>query len=261
MWVHNTQVDLAEAPKAMLLITHGYGEHLGRFDDFTERALKQNISVIRANLPGHGPESDHCADISAFDEYQQQLLARVKEARSNCTDLPIFVFGHSFGSFITAWFATEHSDLVDGFIFSGGLVDNSAAPKLKVVATKLMGGLFPILKIPVGVDASKISSDQVQVARYQSDPETFDKASLRWGRVLMAALEQFDAKPKWVARSLWLHGADDEITPLEPVKNYIAGQKNWKLNVYEGCRHEVHHDSHAQQFYKDLFAFILSDEV
>jgi len=259
MWVHNTRVDLAEDPVAVLVVTHGYGEHLGRFDEFAQRALEQGISVLRANLAGHGEGSGYCADITDFGEYQDQLSSRIAEARAYYKELPIFAFGHSFGSFITAWFASEHPGAVDGYIFSGGLVDNSAAPKLKVLATKLLSGVVPKLRIPVGVDVELISSDHDQVIRYKSDPLTFDRATLRWGRILMQALQRFADKPKWTTRSLWLHGEADEITPLKPVENYVSGEKCWELKVYANNRHEVHHDSLADAFYTDLFEFVKAD--
>ncbi len=255
-WQHNTQVDLVESPKAVIVVVHGYGEHLGRYDQFTERANAAGYAVLRANLLGHGPDSAKVADIAHIDDYCLPVVARVNEARTNCPDLPVVVFGHSLGSLVTLWSASHNAGLADAYVVSGGLVGPDAVPPVKLAITMLLGKVLPNLKISLGFDDDAISSIKAENERYQNDPHVFDKATLRWGRVLMGTLKAVEDQRKWSEPSLWLHGSNDQVNPLAPVQRYIAGQSNWQLNTYQGDHHEVHHDVHAEDFYRDMFNWL-----
>lgn len=85
--------------KGMVMIVHGYFDHMGLFEHLTRYLLKQGYGVVGFDLPGHGLSSGERAGIETFDHYVsvfEALLARVR-AGFNC---PVSAIGQSTGGAI-----------------------------------------------------------------------------------------------------------------------------------------------------------------
>lgn len=98
--------DQVNNPKASVLVIHGMQEHGGRYDNFAKFLQKHGYVVLVSDLRGHGlsaPSSEYFGkgetnDIFSEIVEDQKILAKYLEDNYSC---PLFVFGHSFGSFIT----------------------------------------------------------------------------------------------------------------------------------------------------------------
>ncbi|SFA89701.1 Lysophospholipase, alpha-beta hydrolase superfamily [Lentibacillus halodurans] len=112
-------------PKAIVQIAHGMAEHIGRYDDFADFLVENNIFVYGNDHRGHGKTGEkqgilgYFADENGFETVTDDLYAVTKQIRQHYPDTSLFLLGHSMGSFLTRHFIQVHSELVDGVILTG----------------------------------------------------------------------------------------------------------------------------------------------
>lgn len=95
-----TQLWLPPAPRASLVMLHGYYDHMGLYGHLVDWALGMGFAVIACDLPGHGLSSGARASIGDFSEYQATLQALLGEAASLNLPQPWHLAGQSTGGAI-----------------------------------------------------------------------------------------------------------------------------------------------------------------
>jgi alpha-beta hydrolase superfamily lysophospholipase len=125
-------------PRAVMQIVHGMAEHSGRYSRIAARLNEEGIEVWAADMRGHGltaakPENSpalgglrgHCADKNGFPLVIQDIRLINKAIRQTHPDLPLFLMGHSWGSFLAQGYIEKFNDQNDdeaalsGCILSG----------------------------------------------------------------------------------------------------------------------------------------------
>ena len=123
----------AVQPAAVVHIAHGMAEHAGRYERLAEKLCPAGIEVWAADQRGHGKTADpalngpgmgglagHCADKNGFGRVCADIHAINREIRKVRPDVPLFLMGHSWGSFILQNYIEEYPDFgINGCIFSG----------------------------------------------------------------------------------------------------------------------------------------------
>ena len=92
-------------PVGILQVIHGLGEHQGRYVSFARFLAENGFAAYTSDLPGHGPAAAETGSLGRFPrggwlqaaEAQHALLERVKGLWPG---KPVFLFGHSMGSFL-----------------------------------------------------------------------------------------------------------------------------------------------------------------
>jgi len=122
-----------QPPKAVLHIVHGMAEHSLRYKRLAEKFTAQGIEVCAADQRGHGKTADldvnkpdrggilgHCGDGNAFDLVTKDIHA-INTTIKKSSNVPLFLFGHSWGSFIVQNYIEEYSGnlLINGYVLSG----------------------------------------------------------------------------------------------------------------------------------------------
>ncbi len=102
--LHTLLFENVKNPKAAVLIIHGMQEHCTRYTAFAEYLNAHGYIVVASDLRGHGQtmknKNDYGKgekDIFAETLEDQKLLIKFILNRYN---LPLYVFGHSYGSFL-----------------------------------------------------------------------------------------------------------------------------------------------------------------
>ena len=87
----------------IVIINHGYSEHLSRYDSLAEMFTNDNWGVVTYDLRGHGDSAGDRGYISRFKQYLEDLDMIVEESKrlTNGEDKPIIFLAHSLGGLIT----------------------------------------------------------------------------------------------------------------------------------------------------------------
>lgn len=88
------------APRASLLLLHGYYDHMGLYRHVIDWALGRGFAVLACDLPGHGLSSGTRASIGDFAEYQATLDGLLAEAAALHLPPPWHLCGQSTGGAI-----------------------------------------------------------------------------------------------------------------------------------------------------------------
>lgn len=109
--------------RAILQITHGMTEHIGRYEALAERMTKHGIAVCGFDLRGHGKNGND-EEVASFGEggWQESLNDMhnfSNEMKKRIPETPYFMLGFSLGSFLLREYLSTYPDGVDGAVIMG----------------------------------------------------------------------------------------------------------------------------------------------
>lgn len=271
-WVHDPVV----APRGIVQIVHGLGEHSRRYQRLISRLLDAGFVVAADDHAGHGatamasgiwgdagPDADQ---VVVADELA--LLARARELHP---DLPAVVYGHSWGSMIARVVAARAEPPLAGLVLGGIAADLhgleevldraalAAEPDPEAeVPEQHMAALFAGFLDRYGPDAGPtdwVAADAEVVADHGRDPLNNFGAplSVRFLQGFVALYDQANSES-------WYRDVPASLPVLilagdqDPVAGYgsgaytvgnrlvATGHEDVRVRVWSGYRHEVHNE-------------------
>jgi alpha-beta hydrolase superfamily lysophospholipase len=231
------------AGKAMasVVLVHGYGEHIARYDEAARAIAAAGFSVRGLDLRGHGQSGGVRGFCNRFDEYLDDVDAAVGRARAE--GLPVFLLGHSFGALVGPHYALRHPTSLAGLVLTSPYWKLALAqPALKIWAGKLASIIAPKLALPSGLKGADVCRDPALQATYDADPLNNKNATARWFTESTAAQEELLARaPELTLPTLLLVGEADRIAaaPQARVVFERIGSKDKTLRMLAGQYHEV----------------------
>jgi len=122
------------APRALLQISHGMCEYIGRYEDFAEFLCRRGFAVFGNDHIGHGSTAVSDSDLGYIprvgggDMLVEDLHKTALKVRERYPDVPHILLGHSMGSFAARLYAVKYGGELDGLIIMGtGGPDNPTA--------------------------------------------------------------------------------------------------------------------------------------
>ena len=135
-----------KSPKAAVQIVHGMAEHGERYEGFAAALCTAGFDVWMMDLLGHGRSADeemlgYFGEEHGWKNLVGDIRLMTRQMREVYPDdLPIFLFGHSMGSFLARAYCERHSEDLAGAVFCGTSAPNPAAG-VGVLVAKLIGAL------------------------------------------------------------------------------------------------------------------------
>ncbi len=169
-------------PVAGLIIVHGLGEHISRYEEFAGAMAGYRISSFGFDLRGHGMSEGRRGHIGSFNVMLQDL-DRFRREVQGLLDMscPLFIFGHSMGGLIVTRYLEEYdADLAGGIIMSPWLATAMETPRWKVTLATTLNRLLPALPFRTGLNADLLSHDPGEVTQYRDDPLVHDHITPRF---------------------------------------------------------------------------------
>ncbi|HEY1587450.1 MAG TPA: alpha/beta hydrolase [Polyangia bacterium] len=226
---------------ASVVIVHGYGEHIARYDEAARAIAAAGFSVRGLDLRGHGQSGGVRGFCNRFDEYLDDVEAIVGRARAE--GLPVFLLGHSFGALVAPHYALRHPTSIAGLVLTSPYWKLALAqPALKIWAGKLASIIAPKLALPAGLKGADVCRDPAIQAKYDADPLNNKNATARWFTESTTAQEQLLVRaPELTLPTLLLVGEADRIAaaPQARVVFERIGAEDKTLRMLAGQYHEV----------------------
>lgn len=280
-------------PVGILQVIHGLGEHQGRYVSFARFLAENGFAVYTSDLPGHGPAAAETGSLGRFPrggwlqaaEGQHALLERAKELWPG---KPVFLFGHSMGSFLARSCLILWPGGLQGCILCGTghlarplVAAGSAAAE---VTAKLRGedNVSEFLRkmafgsynqrIPEAASPNAwICRDEAVVAAYDADPlcgltpsSGLIREMMRGIRLITDPAKQKRMDPELPV--LFISGEEDPVgeygagvrRALESFRK--AGMKRAELRLYPGDRHELINELDRDAVWGDILAWLKAHE-
>jgi acylglycerol lipase len=260
-------VSLASAPRALLVIVHGLAEYADRYRAIADEFAARGISTFVFDQRGHGEDPGPRAHVASFDDYVADLGEVIAAVRASHPGLPLFLWGHSMGSIVVTLAALRGGANLRGVVTSSNSLEvfrrgvNPLNPIFRIASR-----IVPRVRIPLGLDGTRISTDEAVQRAYSTDERISPTASLRLIVEFARACELCRAGAARI-QVPWLvvHGEDDRIAPAAAARilHDALGSADKTLKAYPGLRHEVHNERPEERakFLQHLGDWILARAV
>ena len=245
-------------PRAAVVISHGGGEHSGRYAHVAQGLTAAGYPVWALDHRGHGRSAgermrfDSVAPLAADLRHMVAIAAAAVPARRP------FLLAHSMGAAIGLDYACDHQDELSGLILSGALASVDQAPPIRLAARVIARvapgtGLFE-------VDPETVSRDPEVVRDYDTDPlNHHGKFPAETIVALDRAGRGFPGRlPGLRLPLLIMHGADDRLTPPDGslLVDRLASSEDKTLRLYDGLRHEILNEPEGPEILSEIVAWL-----
>lgn len=248
------------APRALIAIVHGIGEHSGRYMNLVDRLVPNHVGVWGYDLRGHGRSEGQRGHIDSWSQYRTDLLRFLEMIKAHGLGCPLFLLGHSMGALIVLDFLQKENEELAGAIISGAPIEPVGVAKPYLVAiARILSRIYPRFVIDLGLNQEALSRIPAVVEAYRQDPLVHGKVSARWGTESLAVVESVKAHVADIAIPiLMIHGEADRLNSVEGARVFfeqipISDKEFWS---YPGSYHEVHNDLDSEKMLGDLLEWI-----
>ena len=274
---------------AILILVHGMQDHIMRFRELAEYLESEGILCAGVDLLGHGRSAKKEEDFGYFCEQDPATvvvrdLHRVKKTiQAEHPGLPVYLMGHSMGSYIARNYIERYGTGIQGVIIQGG----NDTPRLHSIAGKILvktcamfhGWRYRsgfITNLTMGSferafpdnPSGWISKRQEVIDSHREDPYSSFIFTLNGYYTLMELTYRAGNKklianiPKELPMFI-LSGAEDPVGEMgrgvqRMYELYKAcGIKNVKLDIRPGDRHELQNEEDRYQVFEEIKDFII----
>ncbi len=255
------QAWLGDAPKAAVVLVHGYAEHSGRYEHVAQRFTEAGYDVYAFDLRGHGrSQGSPRAFVQTLDEHTSDVEQFVASVRQQTGDLPLFLLGHSMGGAISARFLIDGDRGLAGVILSApalrkaGLLGRPLEALFLLVAKR-----WPLLRLPK-LGGDKVSRDPEVVEQYDSDPLIYREGMpMGTAAAVILATRVVDKRSDEITLPILLaHGTDDALVNSDASKRLHEriGSQDKTLKLYEGLYHEILNEPERDQVMQDMIDWL-----
>ena len=290
IFYYHWQVPENTAIKGIVQISHGVGEHAGRYKSIAKKLKKDGYEVYANDHRIHGKSAksnDHLGFYDGDDYFADCVLdmrALTEIIKKEHPNKKIILFGHSMGSLLSRDYVTKYGEDLEALILSGtasfmkglgsfGMLSAKFLSKLngKYRSNELLKNLFfnqfnKKFK-PNRTKVDWISSDEKQVDKFEADPLRIEDFSLSVfidilkGSKKISKPETFENTPKTLPIYIF-SGDKDPVGEMgkgvkKVAKNYKkASVQDVTLKLYKGGRHEMLNEANRKEVQKDLLNWL-----
>lgn len=267
--VHRWQKEFGA--RAVVVISHGLSEHALRYRPVAVLLAENDYSVYSNDHRGHGfavtrPQMLGEFGDGGFAALVEDLKQVVWLAATEHPGAPIFLVGHSMGSYVAQRYILNNSANLAGVALTGG-----SAMDLRyrgVVSDGLMkttigdGGSYS-----TAAEFDWLSRDRAVVASYLDDPLCGLTPSSTTRRHILAAAPQLrnSDQLRHIRKDLPIYMFTGEMDPENGFGRYFevlleryqsVGMRDISAHVYQGARHETLNELNRAEVVKNLVNWI-----
>lgn len=277
--------DEVDDARGVVLIIHGMSEHSKRYDSFAKFLNQHGYLVFGFDLRAHGKTSKSVDDLGKYDG--DLFLDSVYDAiffshllNEKFPDLPLLIFGHSFGSFLLQRYIQLY-DKYKGVIFCGSANMNKQASVSLGLFVSGIGKSFCgknkkanlIAKLSFGSYAKNfengnwLSRDEAVFKKYQKDDYCGFVCSNNFYCSFFKNLKKLYnsenlAQVNIRKPMMIISGTQDPVGGFSKLATSLnemymgLGVKLRKFKLYEGARHELLNETNKQEVFEDILDYL-----
>jgi len=246
--------------RAALLLVHGVGEHVGRYDALATSLVGHGYAVHGYDQRGHGASEGPRAQVDRFERLVDDLAAVVARVRAAHAGRPLVLFGHSAGGVAALRAVQAGAVAPDALVLSSpALHVGAGTPAWLRTLIQRLSGPFPDLSTKP-VDHAALSRDRSVGEAYRRDPNVFQgpvKARMatelvRAGEAALAEAERLEGP------LLIVHGREDRIAQADAsveLHRRLQAQ-DARLELYDDGPHELFNDPLRERVLGDVLGWL-----
>ena len=283
----NAWLPLAD-PKAVVMLSHGMAEHSGRYARLGAALAETGFALYAHDQRGHGRTAaqgvrGHYADQDGWNKVVGDLATLSASIGERHPGTPLFLLGHSMGSYIAQAYLLHHSASLQGAVLSGSNFQPVALYRTAAVVAHLerwrqgptgRSALIEFLSFgafnknfkPVRTRFDWLSRDPEEVDKYVQDPLCGFRCTNQFWLDLLGGLQHISKTSNLaqIDKSLPLLIMGGECDPVSEGKRLkglaeaLTGTDHpfVTLNIYPQARHEILNEINRADVTHDLLAWL-----
>ncbi|OIO37498.1 MAG: hypothetical protein AUJ75_04120 [Candidatus Omnitrophica bacterium CG1_02_49_10] len=254
------RVWLKDEPSDIVIIVHGIGEHLARYENFAEKLMDNGFGVASFDLIGHGRSRGIRGHVSRFDDYLEQLSEFIKFIRSQYGKRGLFLIGHSLGGLIALNFVLKNPEIFQGVVLSSPALALRIKPTwFELNMARAFSRILPFYTQNNRINTKFLSHDRSVVLAYDADTLCHHKISARLYTEMVGAMKYAGDNMRGISIPiLILQAGSDKI--VNPETSSAAFQtivsRDKDLHIYPGLFHEIFNEIDNAQVIDDLLSWL-----
>ncbi len=238
-----------------ILLTHGLGEHTGRYERASSIVAATGLDVVGLDLRGFGGSEGRRGYVDSIETWLDDVAERIAARRVEADGRPVVLFGHSIGGLVALIYAETDRPQPDLLVLSAPALA-ADLPGWKKTLVRTLGRVLPTVTVANGLGGELLSRDPAVGLAYIADPLNVHKTTTRLGLVLLEGQER---AIRDVARlhvpTLLIHGGDDRLIPTSS-SEVLASVPGVERRVYPGLRHEMLNEPEGPQVAADIAVWL-----
>lgn len=273
--------------KGLFQIVHGMTEYIDRYDHLLSFLVQNGYVAFGFDHLGHGKTArndEELGFIAHKDGWKYLIhdcVSYAKAVKEMFPDKPLYLMGHSMGSFITRLAILHSPELYSKFIICGTSGPNplSSSGLMLTKFLRFTRGEKYVSKMIHNIafgsynkhfekitDYEWLTKDREVITHYSNDKYCTFKFTVSAMTDLMKLLSKsncgdwFKSVPKQLPIFI-ISGADDPVgnygKGIAAVYNKLKAQNcTVQMKLYKNCRHEIHNDSCKDEMFADILNFL-----
>lgn len=276
------------APKAVVMLSHGMAEHSGRYARLGMALAEAGFALYAHDQRGHGKTAaqgvlGHYADEQGWAKVVGDLAGVAQAIGQRHADTPLFLLGHSMGSYIAQAYLQHHGAGLQGAILSGSNFQPVAFYRVARVIARLerlrqgatgRSALIEWLSFgsfnkgfkPVRTRFDWLSRDPDEVDKYMLDPCCGFRCTNQFWLDMLGGLQQISKQSNLAQIDpglplLVIGGECDPVSEGKRLKDLAdalveAGHQMLQLKIYPQARHEVLNETNRDDVTRDVIDWL-----
>lgn len=280
--------DNVTKPKGVVQIFHGMAEHSGRYENFTNFLNNKGIIVFADDHRGHGETAIKNGQLGylgkdGFNNIVEDEYIITNYIKELYKDVPVYIFAHSFGSFIGQEYIIRYSSEVNGIILSGSAKNDGADVKTGIFVSTIQSKFISDRKAAKFIDnfafggfnknidnpktkVAWLTRDEEEQKKYINDKFCTFVPTIDFYRNLFLGLHELYKidRLKNINKKLPILILSGEKDPVgkngESVKRLYEQYKNLEIEdvnikLFEDCRHELLNEINKEEIMEFIYKY------
>ena len=234
----------AKEPRAGIVLVHGLGEHIQRYEYVAEKVSAKDIAILGFDQQGHGKSGGKRGVINSAEGLMEDITRAVTLTKEMYPGLPVFLYGHSMGALEVLHYGLNGPKRPTGIIATSPALDTASMSAAQRALVRLLKNVLPDMAVNNGLPIDGLSRNPGNNNAYRVDPLVHPKASVRLAAFMMEAAEDVMAKAnEWDVPLYLAHGSADPICPVAGSDQFaqrLGSKVTYKR--WDGFYHETHNE-------------------
>ena len=157
-------------PRGRVVLSHGYGEHGGRYAHVAGWLNREGWSVSALDHRGFGRSGGARGDADGIRGPVEDLTLFLRQERALDPGRPLILLGHSYGGLLALLALLWHPETLEALVLTSPALRLRPLSAPLRVLQKVCQWVAPHRPLRLPGDKARVCSDPESVRRYQEDP-------------------------------------------------------------------------------------------